>query len=142
MRTTTLASLAALLVSLTAACSSTTSGKGSTSTETATQTCADTADAFAKAAQRCGSDYQASYNAFVGSFGGCDKVVSIRDEASLRGTCLPSFSTISCADLTNAAIDATCKGQLLTTKSFDAPILPEGVTPEGAFSSVAGKIAD
>lgn len=114
---------------------------------TASQTCADTADAFAKAAQRCGSDYQASYNAFVGSFGGCDKVVSIRDEASLRGTCLPSFSTITCADLTNAAIDATCKGQLLTTKSFDAPIVPEGVVPEGvvpegAFSSVAGKIAD
>lgn len=77
------------------------SGSGSPAAAAASQACRDTADAVAKAAQRCGQDYQTNYDAFIkgGANGNCANITAIRDEAALRATCLPSFATISCADL-------------------------------------------
>jgi hypothetical protein len=99
-----------LLLSL-AACSSSSSSSASATR----QACLDTADAVAKAAVRCGAGgYQANYNAFVkaAANGDCGNVTAVRDEASLRATCIPSFSTISCADLAAGNLDPTCKAQL------------------------------
>lgn len=78
------------------------------------QACLDLADAVAKAAQRCGQDYQANYTAFVqnAANGNCTNIVAVRDEASLRAVCLPKFATITCADLLAGKIDASCVGQL------------------------------
>jgi hypothetical protein len=102
-----------------AACSSVTTSSGGDggSASGPQQACLDTAKAVATAAQRCGQDYTANYNAFISSVaqGDCANIVQVRDETSLRGTCIPSFSTISCADLTAtpAKLDPTCSAQLL-----------------------------
>lgn len=88
---------------------------GSGAKSPAAQACEDTADAVAKAAERCGGSYQANYDAFVQAAvgGNCNNTVSVRDRAALYDTCIPSFATISCADLTAGNIDATCRDQLL-----------------------------
>jgi hypothetical protein len=89
--------------------SATGDGSGSSTPQKA---CTDTADGVAKAAQRCGQDYQTNYDAFVQALGGCDNVIAVRDEGSLRGTCLPSLQAISCADLLAGNLDASCRQQL------------------------------
>ena len=79
---------------------------------------------LAKAAMRCGMDYQKNYDAFiqVAAKGNCSNILAVRDEAALRATCLPSFATISCADLAAGKIDATCKAQLQHPASI-SPVL-------------------
>jgi hypothetical protein len=103
----------AVTAALTAAACSTTSSAGSTSGPQ--QACLDTADAVGKAALRCGGDYTANYNAFIKctANGDCANITQVRDEPSLRDTCLPKFQTIQCPDLTSGNLDASCKGQLL-----------------------------
>jgi hypothetical protein len=117
MNQTRLACLLILLV----ACSKDDDSSGENSS--AAQACEDMADVVGKAAERCGSAYQANHDAFIdGATGGkgCSAVVRVRDEASLRGTCFPSLSSISCDALKNAtadSLDASCKSQLLRPSS-------------------------
>ena len=110
---------------LTLACSSS-NNSGSAASSGPAKACTDTADAVAKAAVRCGLMYQPNYDAFVSAVGGCDNIVSVRDEASLRGTCFASLTTVSCADLNAGNIDASCKGQLLKAKAFQPTVQPLG----------------
>jgi hypothetical protein len=107
----------------TLACSTTNSGNVSGPQ----QACMDTADAVAKAAQRCGQDYQQNYDAFVrtAANGDCANIVQVRDEGALRGTCIPSLSTVACPDLLSANIDATCKGQLLRKSSWEPTLFAD-----------------
>jgi hypothetical protein len=78
----------------------------------AEQACLDVADAIGKAAQRCGQDYQANFDAFETQLGGCDNAAGVRDEATLRSTCLPSLGTVTCADITAGRIDDSCRAQI------------------------------
>lgn len=77
--------------------------------------CADTADAIAKAAQRCGEQYSASYDAFVATAaaGSCGNIVRARDELALRGTCFPALGAATCDDLRAGKIDVSCTAQLI-----------------------------
>src|SRR5262245_42159537 len=107
------------------ACSSSSNGTGDTApTGGPAKACTDTADAVAKAAVRCSNGNQAAYkpnyDQFVqaGAGGDCNNITSVRDEASLRGTCIPSFDTVPCADLQAGKIDASCKSQLIRRASF------------------------
>ena len=81
------------------------------------KSCLDVADAIAKAAVRCnlGTDQDALDGFIQGATNGagCKAIIKIRDESSLRSTCIPSLSTISCTDLQAATLDASCRGQLL-----------------------------
>jgi hypothetical protein len=99
--------------------------------------CEDTADAVAKAAQRCGQDYQANYKAFIqaGAGGNCSNVVSIRDETELRQSCLPSLATISCEDLLAAKISASCNAQLQRPASFRPTLETAGGVAAAAMTS-------
>jgi hypothetical protein len=83
------------------------------------QACLDTADILAKAAQRCGQDYKANYDAFIANAAGgsCANISKVRDESSLRATCIPSIANIECSALLAGNIDASCRGQLLRTAS-------------------------
>ncbi len=104
--------LLAVGVTTTWGCSSTTSG-GKTGSE---KTCEDVAGAFADAASRCGLDYKTNYDAFVqGATGGsCANVVAIRDEASLRSSCLPFIQGLTCDQINdpNLTLPESCVGQL------------------------------
>lgn len=106
---TTIAVLGALLPG----CSSTSSG-GKTGPEKA---CEDVADAFASAARRCGLDYKVNYDAFVANAaqGSCSNVVQIRDEPSLRSSCLPFIQGLTCDQLNdpNLTLPDSCSQQLL-----------------------------
>jgi len=79
------------------------------------QACLDMAEAVAKAAERCGEDYQANYDAFIelGTGGSCSNITSVRDETALRQTCIPSLGTIECSALLAGTIDASCQAQLV-----------------------------
>ena len=104
--------LAAGFAVVAVACSSSTGG-GTTAPQ---QACLDLADAVAKAAVRCNlGDYQSNYNAFIqaAANGNCANITSVRDMTSLRGTCIPSFGTISCAALQAAMLDPSCSQQLI-----------------------------
>jgi hypothetical protein len=107
MRVLIASTFAAALV---ASCSSSTSPPS-----TSAQACLDTADAVGKAAQRCSEDYQTAYNDFVqnAANGSCNNITSVRDIQSLYNTCIPSFQTITCTDLDNGKLDATCDSQLV-----------------------------
>jgi hypothetical protein len=76
--------------------------------------CLDTIEAFARAAERCGDDYKATYDALLqrNANGDCKNVRTIRDEAALRKTCLPFTKTQSCDDRRNGVIDPSCAEQL------------------------------
>lgn len=116
--------LSFLLVGLlVGACSGTSTGTGGTASSGSEQACSDAADAVAKAAARCGQDYQKNYDAFVasGAGGSCAKVTAIRDEPALRTVCIPSMSTISCTELLAGKVDASCKGQLVRPASWTPP---------------------
>jgi hypothetical protein len=104
---------------------SSTSGGGSRSgssssdagATTAGKACLDTADAFATAAKRCGSSYDAEYAAFVRELAGGDcNSVSIRNESELRTRCFPSLQRITCDALVNQRFDPTCAEQVIRTR--------------------------
>lgn len=86
-------------------------------TTAAGKACLDLAAAIATAAQRCGGDYDAERTAFIRNLAGgdCDSV-TIRNESELRSLCLPSFSRISCADLTNARFVPGCAEQIIRNR--------------------------
>jgi hypothetical protein len=81
------------------------------------QACEDTADALASAAQRCGQDYQANYDAFVatGAGGDCANILSVRDEDGLYQECIPFLKSLSCEQLTsgNFTLPPSCVSQLM-----------------------------
>lgn len=81
------------------------------------QACLDTADAYAAAAMRCGGDQAAERKAFIDDLanGDCNSV-SIRNEAELRSGCIPSFTTIGCADLMNQRFAPSCAEQIIRSK--------------------------
>jgi hypothetical protein len=106
------------LALLAVACSST--DDAPTSNPAAEKACADYADVTAKAAQRCGSNYQAEYDAFIKSAanGSCTNIIKVRSEPDLRGRCFPFLQNISCNDLKAIVndpdkLDASCKDQLV-----------------------------
>lgn len=76
--------------------------------------CVDTAKAIARAGQRCGADYDQTYQDFVDSAAGgdCTNVKQIRDEQELRNQCIVSLELASCQDLGDGKIDDSCKDQL------------------------------
>ena len=91
-------------------------GEGGTTT-TAGLACLDTATAFATAAKRCGGDSDAERAAFIRDLANGDcNLVSIRNETELRSQCIPSFRTISCADLTNQRFAPSCAEQIIRSK--------------------------
>ncbi len=130
------------LAALATACSSTSTGTGTGDGGTSggsppggqEQACLETIAGFARAATRCEGTYEANYDSLLQSAAGgdCKKVVSIRDEAALRRTCLPSLQSLSCADLAAANVDPSCKRQLIRSAGF-TPTL-------GPASTVAGSL--
>ena len=79
--------------------------------------CADTEEAFLQAAVRCGANYDATKAEFEKDIGGgCANIIGIRDEATLRSTCLPAYAKISCPDLTAGRLDPTCQHQFVRFK--------------------------
>jgi hypothetical protein len=114
---------------------------GSSSTNLAisgpAQACIDTASAIATTAQRCGADYQQNYDAAVNAIAGgdCNTVTAVRDEAALRGTCLPSLGTISCTDFQAVRLDASCASQL------QRPAPPPPMSSPSPASAFAGVLA-
>jgi hypothetical protein len=120
------------LVVLSVACSEEVEGDGSGgggSGASAVKGCEDTANAVARAAERCGSDYQTNYDAFVNAATGgkgCSAIVSIRDESELRGKCIPSFADISCEDLNAGIVDSSCRQQLQRPASFQPALVAAG----------------
>jgi hypothetical protein len=109
---------------LAAACSSTATGTGTGAGPQ--KACLDTCEAIARAAERCGGDYKTNYDAAVKSAanGDCKNVTSIRDEASLRSTCIPSLQTVLCADLAAGKLSSTCASQLLRPASVQPTLGP------------------
>ena len=109
------------------ACSSTKTGSGGGAPATGPEkACLDTVEGIARAAERCGQNYQANYDAGLkGAAGGdCKKIIGIRDEAALRQTCLPSLQTVPCPDLLAGKIDASCGKQLQRPASFEPELNP------------------
>ena len=84
------------------------------------QACVDTVEALARTAERCGQDYMTSYDAFLkrDANGDCKNVSSIRDEATLRGRCIPFVQSVSCADIAAGKTELACAKQLQRTASF------------------------
>jgi hypothetical protein len=125
-------SIALALASVVVACSSTSSGSGGGASAASEKACLDTIDALARAAERCGGNYQANYDAALknAADGDCKKVVSIRDEAALRGTCFTSLQAISCPDFMAAKLDATCKAQLQRPAGFTPTLGPASVVAD------------
>jgi hypothetical protein len=93
------------------------SGTDGGSISKAGQACLDTAAAFATAAQRCGGNYDAERTAFIRDLANGDcNAVSIRNEAELRSGCIPSFSRISCTDLTQQRFAPSCAEQIIRSQ--------------------------
>jgi hypothetical protein len=90
-------------------------GDGDGDDDAETQACLDTADAVAGAAERCGGDYQANYDAFIdgAAEGDCSNIVEVRDAGELYDECFPSLEAIACEDLLAGDLDASCREQLL-----------------------------
>ena len=65
------------------------------------QGCKDVADALGAVCNRCpelNKTYQQCYDVIVTAAGGsCNNVVSLRDAASLEGTCIPWMDNMTCA---------------------------------------------
>lgn len=87
---------------------------GSASGYEAERACLDTLEAFARAEERCGAEYETAYDDLLAknANGDCKNVRTIRDEASLRKTCIPFLKTQTCADLENGVLDPSCAAQL------------------------------
>jgi hypothetical protein len=115
------------LVMLAGGCSSSSSGNQSTVTD-----CVDTASAVANAMVRCKlSTYQEAKAQFVDGVaaGNCDNVESVRDEAALRATCIPSLETISCNDLSGNRLDPSCTNQFARTSQAETPFDARAAVP-------------
>lgn len=90
------------------------------------QACDDLVDAFVDAMSACRTactddaatcqktwgDASANKPALEASLH-CVDAVAIRDETALRKTCIPSISTMSCADFTAGILDPSCNDQVL-----------------------------
>ncbi|UJR86100.1 hypothetical protein [Sandaracinus amylolyticus] len=81
--------------------------------------CNDTVQVFGDAIVRCGLDEGASRDdlerqieSTVTMTQGCERVVSIRDEAELREECLPALETVACADLSAGTLPPSCRAQI------------------------------
>jgi hypothetical protein len=76
--------------------------------------CLDVIDAFARTAERCGGDYATEHDRLVqrDAKGDCKNVRSIRDEKTLRGTCIPFVRSQPCRDFTAGVLDPSCAEQL------------------------------
>ena len=103
--------LAAVVVLL-AACGSYDTGSGND--DAPAQACLDVIDAFSQTAARCGGDYATEHDLLVkrDANGDCKNVRSIRDETSLRATCMPFVTSQPCADFTAGKLDPSCAEQL------------------------------
>lgn len=90
---------------------------GSPAGDEGEKACIDTVEAQARAAERCGDDYLASRDLFLrrDANGDCKNIRSVRDEVSLRNTCLPFFASVTCEDRTSGKSDPTCARQLQRT---------------------------
>jgi rubredoxin len=78
--------------------------------------CSDMADAKARAFDRCHTmPYIQARAEFVR---GCETTTVVRDEAGMRGECLPWLDAASCADLTTKPMPNSCGYQF--TQSNDA----------------------
>jgi hypothetical protein len=77
--------------------------------------CLEYAQILASAGQRCGQDYQVTYDDFIRTIalGDCANVVAIRDFRGLWNTCLVVLQTESCADISAGVFDKTCQNQLV-----------------------------
>ncbi len=108
---------AVMVVALATACSSMNTGTKADANE---QACLETIEAFARAAERCGREYKRSHDAYLArdASGDCKNVVSIRDEAALRQTCLPFVQSQSCPEFLAGTIDPTCSTQLLRSANL------------------------
>ncbi|HWL88112.1 MAG TPA: hypothetical protein VNO21_20055 [Polyangiaceae bacterium] len=95
------------------------SGGNNGTTSDPEKACLDTANVVATAAQRCGEDYQANYDAFLqaGAGGSCANIIQVRDETALRQTCLPWIQSAACSDLLGGNYDPSCVAQLLRPAS-------------------------
>ena len=93
---------------------------GTSSDRSAEQACLDTTEALARAGERCGLEYRRLYDLQLQRIanGDCKNVTSIRDEAALRTTCLPSLATEACAKVVARDFDASCSTQLQRTASL------------------------
>jgi hypothetical protein len=93
-------------------------GDGDGGTPPAAQACNDLVDALARAKVRCeadaGTTYDSAFTAVLAQVasGDCNTVSSIRDEASLCANCVPSLSTIACADIADNRLPGSCNLQL------------------------------
>jgi hypothetical protein len=76
--------------------------------------CLDTVEAIARAAERCGLEYQRAYDQALADVaaGDCKNVASVRDETQLRNVCLPSLATEDCHKVQANDHDASCSKQL------------------------------
>lgn len=100
------------LVLLFAGCSSW--NTGSSADQSGELACLDTCEAIARASERCGLEYKRSYDAILKAVakGDCKNVLTVRDEPSLRQTCLPSLSTEICTKVIAGDYDPSCSRQL------------------------------
>lgn len=99
-------------VLMTAACSSW--NTGTPADREGERACLDTVEALARAAERCGLEYQRSYDRALADVaaGDCKNVTTIRDEAQLRSVCLPSLTTEDCRKVEANDHDPSCSKQL------------------------------
>jgi len=102
----------ALVLLFAAGCSSW--NTGSSADQSGELACLDTCEAIARASERCGLEYKRSYDAILKAVanGDCKNVLTVRDELSLRQTCLPSLSTEVCTKVVAGDHDPSCSRQL------------------------------
>ena len=76
--------------------------------------CKAYADAFAQGAADCGGDYDTNYNVLDAILGGCDNMVSVRDETSFYNDCIPWIEALTCTQLnsTTLGLPSSCQAQL------------------------------
>ncbi len=107
-----LAGALTLAVATTAACSSWETG--TPTGREGERACLDTVEALARAAERCGLEYQRAYDRALADVaaGDCKNVATIRDESQLRSVCLPALSTEDCRKVEANDHDPSCSKQL------------------------------
>ena len=115
---------AAPAVLLASACSSMNTGTDPDSR--AELACIDTVEALARAAERCGAEYQRTHDMVLRDVanGDCKNVKAIRDEALLRSVCLATLRTDPCTQVLAGQHDPACSAQLQRTASFTPQITP------------------
>lgn len=111
---------AGLILLLAGACACSSWNTGSGTEDDAERACAATIEAYARASERCGADYKTSYDALLSenAAGDCKNVRTIRDEPSLRETCIPFVESLTCKELADGKTDPSCSRQLQRTASL------------------------